>query len=154
MPQRFIFSLEPVLDHRERVEDGRKRELASAQRAAMQAEANRLQLIARRDAIRDQLQAAHGSLDAVELRSSYAHLDYLDRAIQAAAGRVAAARSNEERARGMLIIATKDKKVLDTLKTRRREAHDSEAAQAGQRELDDLNARAFSRAHLKGSSPG
>jgi flagellar FliJ protein len=151
MPGRFKFSLEPVLDHRERIEDGRKREFAAAQRARIQAETAHKQLVDRRDEIRERLQTGHNALDAVELRASYTHLDYLDRAIAAAAGRVQAARSNEDRARGVLVLATKDKKVLETLKTRRREAYDSEVAQAGQRELDDMNARAFSRAHAKGS---
>jgi len=153
MPGRFKFSLEPVLDHRERIEDGRKREFAAAQRARMQAEAAYQQLVDRRDAIRTRLQTGHNELDAVELRASYTHLDYLDRAIAASGGRVAAARSNEDRARGVLVVATKDKKVLETLKTRRREAFDSEVTRADQRELDDLNARAFSRAQAKGTSP-
>jgi len=153
MPGRFKFSLEPVLDHRERIEDGRKREFAGAQRARIQAETAYQDLVNRRDAIRERLQTGHNELDAVELRASYTHLDYLDRAIAASAGRVAAARSNEDRARGVLVLATKDKKVLETLKTRRREAHDTEVAQAVQRELDDMNARVFSRAHAKGTSP-
>jgi len=153
MAGRFKFSLEPVLDHRERIEDTRKREFGAAQRAAMQAEAHRQQLVDRRDAIRGRLQNGHNELDAVELRASYTHLDYLDRAIAAAGGRVAAAQANEDRARGMLIIATKDKKVLETLKTRRRETYDTELAQAAQRDLDDSNARAFARSHAKGTAP-
>jgi flagellar export protein FliJ len=153
MAGRFKFSLEPVLGHRERIEDGRKREFAAAQRARFQAEDAYRQLIVRRDTIRERLQTGHNELDAVELRASYTHLDYLDRAIAAATGRVAAAVANEDRARGVLVVATQDKQVLETLKTRRREAHDSEVARATQRELDDLNARAFSRAHAKGNPP-
>jgi len=151
MPPRFRFPLEPVLDHRERIEDKRKRELASAQRATMEAEALRLRLVSNRDLLRERLRTEHTALGVETLRSSYAHLAYLDRAIEAAVGRVVAARSNEDRARGMLVIATKDKKVLETLKTRRREAFDAEVALAGQRELDDLNNRAFSRVQREGS---
>jgi flagellar export protein FliJ len=46
-----------------------------------------------------------------------------------------------------LIEAARDRKVLETLKDRRREAYQLEAAQAEQRELDDQNARLFERAN-------
>jgi flagellar biosynthesis chaperone FliJ len=48
----------------------------------------------------------------------------------------------------MLVVGARDRKVLETLKVRRRETFDLERAQAEQRELDDLNARLFERASL------
>ncbi|MGB8266827.1 MAG: flagellar export protein FliJ [Candidatus Velthaea sp.] len=154
MPARFRFRLDPVLDHRGRIEDTRKRELASAQRARLEAEALRLGFLTERDGLRERLHNEHAALDLDTLRSCYAHLAYLDRAIIAADGRVAAALANEERARGMLLAASKDKKALETVKTRRREAFDADLALTVQRDLDDLNARAFSRSHQQGSFPG
>ena len=94
-----------------------------------------------------QLVREHAHFDAETLRSTYTHLDYLDRAIVASLQRVEACAAETERARARLVDAAKDRKVLETLKERRREAFQLDAALADQRELDDQNARLFDRAH-------
>jgi flagellar protein FliJ len=144
---RFRFRLEPVLDHRERIE--RERAAEHARKLAEQLEAQRVldELIARRDATRAKLTREHTTIDATMLRAAYAHLEYLDRAIIATQRRVDACADETERARLDLVGAAKDRKVLETLKDRRREAFELDAALADQREMDDLNARLFERAH-------
>ena len=53
-----------------------------------------------------------------------------------------------------LVEAARDRKVLETLKERRREAFQLDAALADQRELDDQNARLFDRPNpLEGLTP-
>ena len=142
----FRFRLDPVLGHRERIE--RERAGEHARNVAAQREAQRVldAFTASREATRTALTRDHGKLDATTLRATYTHLEYLDRAIVAAQQRVDACAVATDTARRNLVAAAKDRKVLETLKERRREAHHLDAALAEQRELDDLNARLFERA--------
>ena len=143
----FRFRLDPVLAHRERVERERAGEHARRLADQLAAEADRDDLIARRDRARRSLLEDHGSLDGDRLRFTYAHLEYLDRAIISAQQRVDACAVETGHAHAALVAAAKDRKVLETLKERRKEAFQYETALAEQRELDDLNARLFDRAH-------
>ncbi len=143
----FKFRLDPVLGHRERVEHEKAAEHGRALADQLAAAQMRDRLLSNRDELRERLVREHAEFDAETLRATYTHLDYLDRAIVAAGQRVDACAAETERARARLVDAAKDRKVLDTLKERRREAHDLETALADQRELDDQNARVFERAH-------
>jgi flagellar export protein FliJ len=149
----FRFRLDPVLGHRERLERERAGDHARMLAIQLAAEQARDELIARRDGARDRLVREHARLDVIELRATYVHLDYLDRAIVGAHQRVAAAAIDTEQARQRLVGAARDRQVLATLKDRRREAFDLEASRVEQRELDDLNARAFERFSSEGTSP-
>jgi flagellar export protein FliJ len=144
----FRFRLDPVLGHRERAE--REAAGAHAKMLADQLVAERMrdELVNRRDQMRDELIARHARFDGDHLRATYAHLGYLDRAIRAAQERVDACVAETARAHRKLVETARDRKVLETLKARRRETFDLERAQAEQRELDDLNARLFERASL------
>ena len=146
MSPKFRFRLDPVLGHRERVE--RERAGEHAQALADQLAAQRMydEIVEKRDELRLRLVREHAHFDAETLRSTYTHLDYLDRAIIASLQRVEACAAETERARVRLVAAAKDRKVLETLKERRQEAHQLDAALADQRELDDQNARLFGRA--------
>jgi flagellar FliJ protein len=151
---KFRFRLDPVLGHRERVETERAGE--HGQMLADQLAAERVldELRAKRDELRGRLVREHAAFNAETLRSTYSHLDYLDRAIVAAAQRVDACIAETERARLRLVEAARDRKVLETLKERRRETFQLDAALADQRELDDQNARLFDRAQAyEGFSP-
>jgi flagellar protein FliJ len=150
---KFAFRLDPVLGHRERIEQERAGEHAQALSDQRVAERLRDDFIARRDEMRSQLTREHAGLDGETLRATYVHLDYLDRTIAAARQRVDACVAEAERARQRLVSAARDRKVLETLKDRRREAHDLDASIAEQRELDDLNARLHDRAHPLEGSP-
>ena len=147
MPPRFRFRLDPVLGLRERTERERASEHARVLAEQLTEEQRRDSLIARRDDLRMQLMRDHNRWDADTLRMTYAHLAYLDRAIVEAHERVAAAAARTEEARLRLVAAAKDRKVLETLKDRRKEAFLEEVALYEQRELDDQNARSYDRAH-------
>ena len=144
---RFRFRLDPVLDQREHAENERAADHARALADQLTAQRVHDELLDKRDALRGQLLAEHAAFDAETLRATYAHLDYLDRALAASQQRVDACLAETERARERLVDAAKDRKVLSTLKDRRRETFDRDAALAEQRELDDANARAFERIH-------
>jgi flagellar protein FliJ len=151
---KFTFELQPVLSHRERIEHERAAEHSRALEDQLRAERARDELCTKRDVLRARLVGEHASFDVETLRSTYLHLAYLDRAIVAAQQRCDARARETERARQRLVDAAKDRKVLETLKDRRREAFELEASLAEQRELDDQNARAFERAQPhEGFSP-
>jgi len=142
---RFVFRLAPVLRQRERVEEQKKLFLAREQRVLVDAEARREMLRGRREALARELIAEHRKLDYEGLRLAYAHLDFLARELTAADYHVAACTQAVERAREVLVRATKDRKILDRLQERQREAFKREELRVEQRELDDSNARRYSR---------
>lgn len=142
---RFAFRLDSVLAHRERIENERRLDLAVALGKLRAAEEQRDRMIGDRDALRARLRDHHSELDAFELRSCYAHCDFLDREITSQELVVAEAHAGAEAERLRLVEATKDKKVLETLKQRRREAFEAAAATAEQSMLDDVNARLYDR---------
>jgi flagellar export protein FliJ len=144
MPK-FSFRLDPVLDHRQRLEDEQQIVLAAALSALRSAEAQRDDYIARRAAMRERLFVHHNEMDGIELRATYAHCDFLDRSIVAQERVVAEKRALADVERANLIVKTKEKKVLSVLKDRRREAFESEAAATEQRESDEINSRSFDR---------
>ncbi|HEX3462913.1 MAG TPA: flagellar export protein FliJ [Candidatus Elarobacter sp.] len=151
---KFRFELQPVLSHRERIEQERAADHSRALEDQLRAERARDELCSKRDHLRDRLVGEHTSFDVETLRSTYLHLDYLDRAIVAAQQLCEACAVQTEGARQRLVDAAKDRKVLETLKDRRREAFELEASLAEQRELDDQNARAFERTQpYEGFSP-
>jgi flagellar export protein FliJ len=144
---KFAFRLDPVLGHRERIEQERAGDHARALADQFAAQRMLDEILEKRDALRARLVGEHADFDAETLRSTYTHLDYLDRAVLATRQRVDACAVQTERARARLVDAAKDRKILETLKERRREAFQLGAALADQRELDDQNARLFERAH-------
>jgi len=151
---KFRFRLEPVLGHRARIESERAGEHARTLADQLRAQRTVDDLSAKRDALRRRLVLEHAAFDAETLRSTYTHLDYLDRAMVAARQRLDACIAESERARLRLVDAARDRKVLETLKERRRETFQLDAALADQRELDDQNARLFDRAQAyEGFSP-
>jgi flagellar FliJ protein len=143
---RFSFNLDPVLEHRHRLEQEQQVALAAALMRLRDAERYRDALISRRDSMRVELTQRHGQMDLTELRATYTHCAYLDREITQQHDVVDGARRAADLERDKLVALTKDKKVLETLKTRRREAFEAEAALVEQNQLDDINARIFDRA--------
>jgi flagellar export protein FliJ len=143
---RFAFNLEPVLQHRDRLEKEQQVHLAVALTRVREAERYRDALLRRREDMRERLREYHAGMDVVELRATYAHCDFLDREIVNQEAVIERVRADAEDERAKLVTKTMDKKVLETLKTRRREIFDIEVASDEQRTLDDINARIFDRA--------
>jgi flagellar protein FliJ len=150
--KKFTFALQPVLDHRKRIEDEKQLVVAQRKRALDDAEREltRLNDEFRRHAT--MLRDKHKELEVRELQSIYAHLQFLDRCTVAQIRIVAERRVALDRARTELLEASKEKKVVEKLKERRRAAHVLEEQRVEQKELDDSNARRFGRAHVGGMS--
>jgi flagellar protein FliJ len=152
MPQKFIFRLQPVLDHRQRLEDEKKQTMAVRQRACdeAQAELDRLNLEFREHSM--MVRTQHKEFDAEALRAHYGHLHFLDRVIDAQIRVLAERRAALERARQDLVAAQKDRKVVDKLKDRRKALFVAEEMRIEQGELDDANARAYGRVQRIGGT--
>ncbi len=149
--KKFAFALQPVLDHRKRIEDEKQLVVAQRKRALDEAEREleRLNDEFRRHAA--MLRDSHEKLETRELQCIYAHLQFLDRCIVAQIRIVADRRVALDRAREELLEASREKKVVEKLKERRREAFALEGQRIEQKELDDSNARRFGRAQIGGS---
>jgi flagellar FliJ protein len=149
--KKFAFQLQPVLEHRERIEDEKQQTLAARQRALDESERELEHLNDDFRAHANGLRERHKGFTGDELRLHYAHLQFIDRSIVAQIHVVAERRVALDRARIDLLAASKDRKVVEKLKDRRREAHSVEELRVEQNELDDSNARAYARASLGGT---
>ena len=149
--KKFRFTLQPVLEHRQRIEDEKQQVLAQRKRALDAAETELQRLNAEFRASSNALREQHRSFDADTLRLHYAHLQFLDRTIVEQIKIVAERRVALERARTDLLAASKDRKVVEKLKDRRRETYVAEESRIEQNELDDNNARRHARAMVGGT---
>lgn len=150
--KRFRFTLQPVLEQRERVEDEKQQTLAQKQCALDEAESELKRLNGEFRENTDKLREKHREIETEELRLTYAHLQFLDRCIVAQIQVVAERRLAVDRARKDLLEASKERKVVEKLKERRKATHEVEAARVEQNELDDGNARRYARS-IAGGSP-
>jgi flagellar FliJ protein len=148
MAKRFKFSLQPVLDQRERIEEQKQQVVAQRQRSLDDAERDLARLNAEFRQHSDIIRSNHRGLDAESLRMHYAHIQYLDRVILAQIRVVAERRVMLDRARNDLLRASRERKVVEKLKERRREAFVSEEMRIEQNELDDANARHRARKQI------
>ncbi|MGD0966789.1 MAG: flagellar export protein FliJ [Candidatus Aquilonibacter sp.] len=149
--KRFAFPLQPVLEHRKRIEDQKQLVVATRKRALDDAERELERLNEEFLKHSTMLRQGHTQFDTRELQSIYAHLQFLDRCIIAQIRIVAERRVALDRARNELLAASKEKKVVEKLKERRREAHALEEQRMEQKELDDGNARRYGRAQVGGT---
>jgi flagellar protein FliJ len=143
--KQFKFTLQPVLEHRERIEDEKEQIVATRRRAHDEARAELERLNNEFRKHEGDLRTHHRELKTEELRLHYAHLQYLDRVIDAQIRTVAERQAALERARRDLIAASKERKVVDKLKERRKAAFIAEELRQEQIELDDTNARRHGR---------
>jgi flagellar FliJ protein len=141
--RKFKFSLEPVLDHRERIEDEKQQIFAERQRELQDAEQELARLNGDFKRFSTALREDHARLSTEELRWHYAHLEFLDRCITMQHAVISQRRAVAERARLELVEASKDRKVMEKLKDKRREEHQALESSLEQKELDDANNRRF-----------
>jgi flagellar protein FliJ len=152
MAKRFAFNLQPVLDHRQRIEDEKKQVVALRRRACDEAKAELDRLNGEFREHATLVRTQHHEFDGETLRAHYGHLHFLDRVIDAQIRLLAERQAALERARKDLVAAQKDRKVVDKLKERRRAAFVAEEMRIEQSELEDANARAYGRMQRIGGS--
>lgn len=141
--KKFKFSLAPVLEHRERIEDEKQQHLAArlTELKAAQNELARLNGEFKRHSTT--LHDNHAELGTDELRAHYAHLEFLDRSMVMQHATIQSRKAAVDRARADLLDASKDRKVIEKLKDKRLEQHQAMEAAFEQKELDDSNARRY-----------
>lgn len=149
--KKFVFALQPVLEHRKRIEEEKQLAAAARKRALVEAEAELARLNDEFRTYSTKLREEHAKLQTGELQSLYAHLQFVDRCTVAQLKIVAERRAAFERARLDLLAASKEKKVVEKLKERRKDSHDKEFARVEQKELDDANARRHGRTLIGGT---
>lgn len=149
--KRFAFALQPVLDHRKRIEDEKQLVVAVRKRAVDEAECELARLNEEFRKHSTMLREGHKKLETRDLQCIYAHLQFLDRCIVAQIRIVAERRVALDRARSELLEASKEKKVVEKLKERRRATYVLEEQRVEQKELDDSNARRHGRVQLGGT---
>jgi flagellar FliJ protein len=142
---KFKFTLEPVLDHRGRIEEEKQQVLAERLRELKAAEDELARLNGEFKRYSTALREDHAKLSCDELRWHYAHLEYVDRCMTMQHGVILQRRTAVERARQDLIAASKERKVIEKLKDRRFEEYQALQAAAHQKDLDDTNNRRFAR---------
>lgn len=149
--KKFVFTLAPVLEQRKRLEEEKQLVVAARKRELDQAEGELVRLNEEFRTHSNRLRDEHAALDFGELQMIYAHLQFVDRCTVAQIQIVAERRVALDRARAELLAASKEKKVVEKLRERRKEAFDLEVQRVEQKELDDGNARRFGRALIGGS---
>ena len=140
---KFKFTLEPVLEHRERIEDEKQQVLAERLRELQAAEDELARLNGEFKRYSTALREDHAKLSSDELRWHYAHLEFLDRCMTMQHGIIFQRRAAVERARADLVAASKERKVIEKLKDRRFEEYQALEAAQEQKDLDDTNNRRF-----------
>ena len=135
MAKRFAFALQPVLDHRKRIEDEKQLVVAVRKRAVDDAERELARLNEEFREHSTMLREGHKKLETRELQCIYAHLQFLDRCIVAQIRIVAERRVALDRARTELLAASKEKKVVEKKKKEVEEEKEEEEAPKKRRKM-------------------
>ena len=144
----FRFRLQRILELREKREQARARELATAQHTHELATHTQERLTALREDSRAQVQAATGSMPRVgHLQQLGSVLEALDTKVDQASEAVVAADAEVQQARLILEAAARDRRVLDRLKERHADAWRAESVQRDRVAMDEIALLRFTRQH-------
>jgi flagellar protein FliJ len=146
MPAEFEFRLQPLLDSRKRIEQEKQRDFAAIRRIVEDIALELKRLADSRSRCMKQLGESARSRSAADLRLFDAHLRSLDAAIGAERRRRSELEANWQRLREELILASRERRVIEKLKERRRRAFEAKEARREELELDEANARRYDRA--------
>ena len=141
--RKFKFTLNPVLEHRQRIEEEKQLVLAERQRELQAAEQELARLNGDFKRFSTRLREDHAQLSTEELRWHYAHLEFLDRSITMQHAVITQRRNAVETARQDLVEASKERKAMEKLKDKRLSEHRAQEAAFEQKELDDSNNRRY-----------
>jgi len=155
MARRFEFPLAALLRLREQAEEGRKKEYAAAVGAAEEERGRRLRLAGELRECQERIVALYAAREPfAQVADAYREAAWLSggmtrsEAVQPALDRAA------EEARQRLVAARRDRRALEILRDRRREAHGREAERLGQAGLDELAVQARVRERRAAAARG
>lgn len=142
----FKFRLQRILELREKAEQVKARELASAQESAEQARRTRDELAQLHADSRTEVDAAHRSEPRVgHLQQLGLVLQSLDQRLESAHETVRAADAVVADAQSLLESAARDRRILDRLKDRHTDQWRVEAAHKDRVGMDEIALARFSR---------
>ena len=142
----FTFRLERVRELREHAEGQAKEELAASLSQRLRGEAMLEQAAERLNASADARRAREGGvLSAADLVAHQRWAEALERDRQAAEAALQRLEAEVDGRRVALGAASRDREVLERLKTRQREAHQLESARREGAELDEIALRRHGR---------
>jgi flagellar FliJ protein len=148
----FNFRLQPVLEHRRRLEDQAKLGLArarTAERAAREALTGMEHALGNGQC--DMADARRDEVDASEVAAYQRYLDRLKQDITNQSGLVTTLHIRSEERRSEVIDGMKARKVVEKLKERQFEQHRVEANRYEQKQIDEF---ATTRHHRSNGSKG
>lgn len=137
--KKFVFNLEPLYGHRQRVEELKQKEFAEVNLRLQAEEKKLIELIGQYKASAreiDTLKENGASVHDVE--THHAYLEGLKRRIKANETMTAQIRVALEKKRADLVDAARDRKVLEMMKEKSFNAHQSRVEKLEQKEADDL----------------
>lgn len=135
----FKFKLASVLSLKEKIEDSKKRELGAATLYKDRLISEKLELVARREKVMEEVKAYNSKIvDVQSIRAFNVYNAYMKQAIEIKHKEVQEAQKKVEEKRAALLEAVKERKILDNLKDIQSEVFMEEEKRGEQRILDDV----------------
>ena len=154
MPARFRFGLQPLLDWRARVEEEKQRDFTASRRLLEDCERELEDLSAVYALCARRLAASAGAQRAADLRVGDSWLLCLRSAMEGERSRRGRLQRACDQARNALIAASRERRVIEKLKERRRREFDAAEARREELEIDECNAGRHERAVRAGLACG
>ncbi|MDR2391900.1 MAG: flagellar export protein FliJ [Planctomycetota bacterium] len=146
MARRFRFNLEAVLRYRGIIKDRRQREFAEASRRVEEERRRGEDILRERGDIQDEIvNAFQEQAPFQSIMASYRMADNLARSATESAKRCRELEIEAEKIRQTLIAASRDKKVMESLKERRCEEFQRDQSRQEQALLDEMSIQSRSR---------
>ena len=147
----FKFRLQKVMEYKEEIERLRKLDLNEAKERVFKEEEKLEQLKCKDRDCRRQIKEkeAEDKINPVEVNFCYRYLKKLGTEIELQNDRILVAKTEEEKKRQVLLIATKERKILEKLKEKKYSAYATGLARKEQVVIDDVASTAFTRRRLE-----
>ena len=147
MAKRFQFPLQTLLRQRELVEERRKRELADALRRVDEERLRLEDFRKEREATQTELNAVYRDASRFgEVVDVMRYMTMLDREIHASGERLKGLEAEADKRRAALVVAQRERRVVELVKERKFEEWKREVAREEQKRVDDMAIRAHDRA--------
>ena len=150
MPARFRFSLQPLLDWRARVEEEKQRDFAAARRLLEDCDRELACLADEYARSAKRLVASTCAARTADLRLGDSYLRFMRAAMKGQRSRRHDLQATFDRARDALVTASRERRVIEKLKERRRREFEATEARREELEIDESNARRHERATREG----
>ena len=143
MARRFRFALKPVLRLREMVEGRKKKDFALANRAVDEERMRRQSMQHDREETQENVREVYAQGgDFERIVDMYRYINSLDLQLAKNSRKLADLNAVREQKRNDLVVAQKERKALELLEDKRREAHQRDSARQQQNELDAMAVQA------------